>query len=216
MKQVSKKTKIVAGLIAIIVIVGIVVIATIGLNFDLRYQETKRIEIYLAKEFEISDIKQIIDEVMPNQATMIQKVEVYEDTISIVAKDITEEQKASIIDKVNEKYGTEFSTDNIEIKTIPHTRGRDILKPYIAPFAIATLIILVYMAIRYYKLGAIKIILKTVVISILAQVILLSVMAITRIPIGRLTIPMVIAVYMLTMLGITTNFEKKLREKKEL
>lgn len=35
-------------------------------------------------------------------------------------------------------------------------------------------------------------------------------MAITRIPVGRLTIPMVIIVYMLTLIGITDNFEKKM------
>ncbi|MEI3394135.1 MAG: hypothetical protein V8R82_00115 [Clostridia bacterium] len=39
---------------------------------------------------------------------MIQKVEVFEDSVSITAKDITDEQKQSIIDKVNEKYETEL------------------------------------------------------------------------------------------------------------
>ena len=38
--------------------------------------------------------------------------------------------------------------------------------------------------------------------------------AITRIPIGRLTIPMVILVYLLTLFGITTKFEKDLSKKK--
>lgn len=214
MKDISKKTKIVIFLVAIIMIAGIIVTLTMGLNFELRYQEAKKIELYLEKDFEISDMKQITDEALQNQPTIIQKVEVYGDAVSILAKEITEEQKTNIINKVNEKYGTQISADSTEITTIPHTRGRDIIKPYVWPFIIATVIILVYMAVRYYKLGAIKTILKTAILLVVAQAVLLSVIAIARIPIGSLTIPMVLAVYVLSLIGITTNFEKKLSEEK--
>ena len=209
MKKLNNKTKILILLIVIIIVVGIAITLTKGLNFDLRYEDTKKVELYLQKEFEISDIKQITNEVMPDQPVLIQKVEVFEDSVSIIAKDITDEQKANLIDKVNEKYETEFSSDTIEIESIPHTRGRDIIKPYILPFVIATIIILVYMAIRYYKLGILKTIAETIGILILAQALLLSIMAITRIPVGRVTIPLVIAIYILTLLGITSYFEKK-------
>ena len=120
-----------------------------------------------------------------------------------------------MIDNVNEKYGTTLSADSVTIESIPNTRGRDIIKPYIAPFAIATLIILVYMAVRYYKLGIIKTLLKTVIILVVAQAVLLSVMAITRIPIGIVTIPLVITVYLLTLIGLTSYFEKQLTNKNE-
>lgn len=215
MKEISKKAKIIAFLVAIIIIAGVIVTLTIGLNFDLRYQETKKIQLYLEKEFEISDIKEITDEVLPNQNVMIQKVEVYEDSVSIISNDITEEQKTNLINKINEKYGTELSADSTEITTIPHTRGRDIIGPYIVPFLIATAIILVYMAIRYRKLGMVKTILKTAFLLVIAQVVLLSVISITRIPIGRITIPLVLAVYVLSLLGVTNYFEKKLSEKKK-
>lgn len=215
MKEISKKTKILAILIAIIIIVGMIVTFTIGLNFDLRYQEAKSVQLYLEKDFQIADIKQITDEVIPNQTVVIQKVEVFEDTVSILAKDMTEEQKGNLIHKVNEKYGLELSADSIQITNIPHTRGRDIVRPYIMPFAIATIIILVYMVVRYYKLGMIKTLLETVALLIVAQATLLSVMAIARIPIGRITIPLVLAVYVLSLIGITSCFEKKLVEKKK-
>lgn len=215
MKEISKKTKIVALLIAIIIIAGIIVTLTMGLNFDLRYQETKKIQLYLEKEFEISEIKEITDEALPNQKVIIQKVEVYEDSVSIISADITDEQKTNLINKINEKYGTELSADSTEITTIPHTRGRDIIRPYIAPFLIATAIILVYMAIRYYKLGMVKTILKTAFLLVVAQAVLLSVIAITRIPIGRVTIPLVLVVYVFSLLGVTNCFEKKLANKKQ-
>ena len=80
---------------------------------------------------------------------------------------------------------------------------------------ISTLIILVYMAIRYRKIGIIKTVLKTIIISVLAQLTLLSIMAIVRIPIGIITIPLVIIVYLLTLFGITTYFEKQLKNRSE-
>ena len=215
MKNMSKKKLIVIILIAIIIIAGITITLTKGLNYDLRYQDTKRVELYLGKDFKIADIKQITDEVLPDQAVLIQKIEVYEDSISIISKDITDEQKTNLVNKVNEKYETELNADDIETTTIPHTRGRDIVKPYILPFIIATVIILAYMAVRYHKLGSIKTVLKIAGICILAQIILLSVIAITRIPVGRLTIPMVITVYILTLVGLTTKFEKDLTNNKK-
>ncbi len=215
MKKMTKKQKILSVIIAVIVIAGAIVTGVKGLNYDLRYQETKNIELYIAKDFEIADIKAITDEVMGKSPVIIRKVEVYEDSVSITAKDITDEQKQSIIEKINEKYETELSADSTQIETIPHTRGRDIAKPYIAPFVIATVIILLYMAVRYRKIGIGKTLLKTILISVVAQATLLSVIAITRIPVGRLTIPMIVAVYMLTLVGLTTNFENKLEIKKE-
>ena len=117
--------------------------------------------------------------------------------------------------KVNEKFGTDLNADEIEIATVAHTKGRDIIRPYIAPFIIATIIILIYMMIKYYKLNSGKVLLKTIGIIILAQVLLFSIMAITRIPIGRLTIPLVLTVYMLTLVWYTTKLENQLKTKKQ-
>ena len=214
MKNISKKAKILSIIIAIIIIAGIIVIATKGFNFDLKYEKSQKVELYIQQEFEINDIKAITDEVMPGKQVIIQKVEVFEDTVSITAKEITDEEKSDLITKINEKYGTELSADTTEIQNIPHTKGRDIIMPYIAPFAIATVIILAYMAVRYHKLGSIKIIAKTIGMNIVTQATLMSIIAITRIPFGRLTIPMVLAVYLLTMIGLTTKFEKNLLSKK--
>ena len=186
-----------------------------GFNFDLKYQDTKQIEFGLDKQFSISDIKAITDEVLNNEPVLIRKVEVYEDAVNITAREITDEQKANIITKVNEKYGTDLNADEIEIVTVAHTKGRDIIMPYVVPFIIATIIILIYMMIKYYKLNSGKVLLKTIGIIILTQVLLFSIMAITRIPIGRLTIPLILIVYMLTLIGLTTKFEKRLSQLKE-
>ena len=214
MKKLSKKSLAIIALIAIIIIAGIAIILTIGLNFDLKFQASKKVEIYLNQEFEIKDMKQIAEETF-GKDVIIQKIEVFEDSANIIAKDITEEQKTNLVNKVNEKYGTELKTEEIEILTVSNVRGRDIVKPYIMPFIIVTVIILGYMVIRYRKLGSIKVMLKTVGVLVLVQAILLSLIAITRIPVGRLTIPTVITIFLLTLVVLTTKFERKLVEIKK-
>lgn len=213
MKNISKKQKIVFVLILIVIILGIIIVCTSGFKFDLKYQESKRIELYIQKNFEISEIKQITNEVMPGQEVLIQKVEVYEDTVSVISKDISDEQKSQLITKINEKYGTSIKNESTNIVTVPHMRGRDIIKPYITPLVITTIIILAYLAIRYYKLNSTKVVLKSIGIIVLAQILLFSIIAITRIPVGRLTVPMIIIVYLLTLLSITTKFENELKDK---
>ena len=215
MKQFIKSKQLKITLIVLVIIAGIVMIAVKGFNFDLKYQDTKQIEFGLDKQFSISDIKAITDEVLNNEPVLIRKVEVYEDAVNITAREITDEQKANIITKVNEKYGTDLNADEIEIATVAHTKGKDIIMPYVVPFIIATIIILIYMMIKYYKLNSGKVLLKTIGIIILTQVLLFSIMAITRIPIGRLTIPLVLTVYMLTLVWYTTKLENQLKTKKQ-
>ena len=214
MKQFIKSKQLKMIVIALIIIAGIIMIAVKGFNFDLKYQDTQKVELYLQTEFNISDIKQITNEVFGNQKVMIQKVEVFEDSVSITTTSISDEQKSNLITKINEKYGTELTAEDTTIENIAHTRGRDIIKPYILPFGIAALITLIYMEIRYYKLNTLKVIVKSIGIILLTQIILFSVIAITRIPIGRLTIPMVILVYLLTLFGMANKFEKDLQENK--
>lgn len=211
-EQRNKKTLIIEILIALIILIGIIITLIFGLNYDLKYQASKNIELYIEKEFEVSDIRAITNEVMPNQQVLIQKVEIFEDTVSIISKDITEEQKSNLITKINEKYGTELSTENVNIVDIPHTRGRELVKQYIKPLIISTLIILIYFVIRYYKLIWPLIITRTVGTLIIVQALLLSIIAITRVPVGKITMSISIFIYILTLFLISNVFEKELKQ----
>lgn len=212
----ENKTRNIIILISIIVIiVGIVITAIFRFNFELIYKDSKKIELYLNKEFETSDIKQITKEVLNNKKVIIQKVEVFEDSVSIIAEDFSDGEKSNLVTKINEKYGTDLKSDNIKIVSIPHSRGRDIVKPYLLPFLISTLIIIVYMAIRYLKINSIKAIVKVIVSLILAQGVFFSLISITRLPISRFTMPISTVVYILTLLFVTNNLEKQLELNKE-
>lgn len=211
MKQ--KSAKIIIALIAIILIAGTIMLCTKGLVFGLNYEDSKKVEINLGKQFEEKDIKEITNDVFGKQPVLIQAIEVYKDAVSITTTEISDEQKANLITKLNEKYGTDISTDDITIEANAHIRGRDIVKPYIVSFAIATVIVLVYLSIRYYKLNSLKVLTKSIGIMLLAQLILLAIIAIARIPIGVLTMPVVLLIYVLSTYICTTKFDKDLDKK---
>lgn len=205
MKQ--KETKILIALIAIILVVGTIMMFVKGLAFELKYQETQKVEINLGKEFKESDVRTITSEVFGKQKVKIQAIEVYKDAISITTTQITEDQKSELITKLNEKYEVELNSEDVEIESVSHTRGRDIVKPYVVPFCVATIIILGYLLIRYNKLNSFEVLIQSIGIIVLAQLVLLGIMAITRMPIGKFTIPTVLLVYMFSTYICTTKFD---------
>lgn len=210
MKQNS--TKILVILIAVILVVGSIMLFAKGLAFELKYQNNQKIGISIGKEFNEDDIRQITSEVLGNQQVIIQAIEVYKDAVSITTTQITDEQKASIVTKINEKYGTEISADSVSIENIAHVRGRDIIKPYVVPFVVATAIILAYIVIRYNKLNSLEVLTQSIGIIVLAQLVLLGIMAITRMPVGKFTIPTILLVYMFSTYICTAKFEEDLEK----
>ena len=213
MKQ--KSTKILVILIALILIVGAIMIGVKGLAFELKYQNGKQVEIDLGKEFDIKDMQAITNEVFGKQAVLIEQIEVYKDAANIITTDITEEQKADLVTKINEKYGTELKAEEVTIEENTHFRGREILKPYLTPFIITAVIVLAYLAIRYYKLNSLKVIAKAIGIMALAQIILFAIITVTRMPIDVVTMPIVLTLYAISTYVCTTKFDKELEKKKQ-
>ena len=209
-----KSTIILTIMIVTILIAGTIRIFTKGLAFDLKLQDTQKVEMVIGQKFEKKDIKDIAHEVFGKQPVLISTVEVYEETASITTTQISNEQKTELIKKINEKYGTDIKEDDVTVEQVSHVRGRDFIKPYIVPFVIATAIILVYLMIRYYKLNSAKVLLQSAVIIALSQLVLLGVIVITRMPNGRYTIPLVLLTYVFSTYICTTKFDKKLSENK--
>ena len=108
------KNKILAG-VAVIILIGIIIIAAVGFNLDTNYKEYKLIEIKIGKEFNISDIESITNEVFSKKKVEIQKVGDFEETvvIKLADSDISDEQKNTLNTKINEKLGIENSVDDI-------------------------------------------------------------------------------------------------------
>ena len=78
-----KKKNLIGILLGIIIIIGIVLTATIGLNLNLMYSNHKSIDIYLKKQFENEDVYEIAKEVFGNEKVKVQKLKTLNQTISI-------------------------------------------------------------------------------------------------------------------------------------
>lgn len=204
--------KVIYAILICLIIAGIVIIATLGLKADIIYSKNVELDVYLGKSFEMKDIRNIVSEVFPKERVIIQEIELFEDTVSITLKDNrTEEELNSKIEelnqKINEKYELENKTEDITITHNPKIKLSSILMPYVYSLGISVIIVLVYVGIRYRKLG----ILKTLITYILAigatEMVLLSVIAITRFPINRLVIPLglLLFVVVITILGFSNE-----------
>lgn len=216
----EKMKKLIYAILICIIIAGIVVIATVGLKADIVYSKNVKIEIFLGKTFVMKDMKNIIEEVFPNERKLVQDIELFEDSVSItLADNRTEEELNTKVEelntKINEKYDLDNKTEDITITHNPKVKLSSIIIPYISGLSISLIIILIYVSIRYKKLGVLNILL-TYILSILgAEMLLLSIIAITRFPINRTVIPLglLLLVVIITILGLLN--EKKLSKVNE-
>lgn len=206
MKQKSKKI-IATIIIALIILAGIVVVCINGFNKELKFSQSQRIDIYVEQQVDASKIKEIADEVL-GMHNMVQTVEIYKDMVAIRANTISEEQRNTIVNKLKESYEFEQTAETTEINTVPAARIRDMYRQYIVPFAISIALVSVYMVIVYYKKGILKVLLKTIVIPVVAELVLLSWMAIVRIPIGRFTPVLVLLMYVASVWYTMKEIEK--------
>lgn len=208
------KNKVLCILICIIIIVGVVMWKNNGFNLELQYSARNQINISNNKGINKTDIEQIVSEVLEDTRYVVQEIETFGNSISIVADNITEEQRNQIVEKFNEKYESDIKTENIEIISIPFTRIKDVIKPFIIPSIITSIIILAYFVIRYRIIGIKQILAKTVIIPIIAELLLYSIIAIARIPFGRIAVACGIGLYAIIIAILTNKFENDIANKK--
>lgn len=208
--------KIVYAVLAVIIVIGIIVIATVGFNVDVIYSNHREIKVYVGKDYNIDEVKQIVNEVIPEEKVVINKVEKFNDSFIVKVNKISDEQLESLKQKISEKYEiSEENRDNmITDSYIGSFRIRDLIRPYVVPIIISTVVILVYMGVRYKKLGIAKVIVQEIIVLVMAIALLLSVIAITRCPVNRAFIPAGLTVYVLTIITTNLQFAKQLENLK--
>lgn len=210
-----KNLKIIYIIAMLIIFAGIVVTCICKTNFSLEYNEHTRIDLYLGKDYNLEDIKQIAKEVFQNETINYQEIETFHDSVVINVGQASDEQITVLKEKVKEKYEIEQIDESIVTTTVPHYRVRDIVKPYIIPMIITTLILLAYIGIRYLNLGMFKVIFTLLLRVVVAEAVLASIIQIVRIPVGVYTIPVAILLYILVSTITVVSYENKASKIKE-
>jgi len=210
MKKILKNKILIYGIMTLIIIAGIISTYVFRLNFTLEYSENTRMKVYVGKEYNIEDIKIIAEEVFGEQKIIYQEIERFNEAVSITVKEASDEQVQNLANKIKEKYELESTEGLIQTNKVGHLRGRDIVKPYIMPMIIVTVIILAYVGIRYTNLGIFKTIFTLLARLLFAEALYLSIIAIARLPIGMYTMPIAIALYILITMVTIVGYQKRL------
>ncbi len=210
--------KIIYGILALIVLVGAVLVVTIGLKLDMKNDANTKIYVYIGKEFDNNDIEQIAKETFETDTAIVQKVEIYNEMALITIKEQNteniNEKIESLNSKINEKYGLENKKEDIVINNETKINMYSVIKPYILPMLISLIVILVYSSIIYRKLGMLKNIIIYVLTVIGSQLLYASILVITRLPFNMFIIPIGLIIYAITIVVVTIIKQKQLNDYK--
>lgn len=210
MKNINNMMKVIMVIIAVIILAGIIMICVKGYNYDLLYSKSVRMNISLTKEFKVNEIEEIAKEVLGTNKLKVQQGNTFGTVVSIVAKEITEEQQNNIVQKLNEKYEIEINKDNdIIVAQIPQVNIMEIITKYISPLVITTIVILVYFVVRYKNQGIIKCIGMPILTLIGTMALYVSIIALTRIPVNEFFTIFLVLIYFLTLICNAIKLNKQ-------
>lgn len=239
-----KKNKIVLFVLALILLVGIIMVCVKGfkVSLDLRAHDT--LKFVFDQKFEMSDITKICDEVFKDKEYEVKTVEVFSDAVYIISPTITENEEKALLEKLDKLYATDeedgieatISAEDIETEETSteltifdklekgskyelyhdsKVRIRDMVRPYVIPSIICSVITVIYMAIKYRKLNngnAFVTVCKTLGEMLVILLEVMAVIAIVRIPFTRTLIPILMFIIVVCLCIRFAMFEKQLNE----
>ena len=166
-----------------------------------KYNVSQKIRVPISDEYNIDDVKAVANEVFGKEDSVVKKVEDNEKYAEIEANMITEKDMENLNNKLNEKFNLtndvkSVSAENVVMKRdMPRVRLTDMAKQYIFYTIIATIIVIVYFAIRFIKLGIVKVLGTSILAIAISELVYMSIIAITRVAINKIVIIAAFAIY---------------------
>lgn len=190
-------------------------------------------EVFGEKDFEVRTVEVFDDSVYiisetiseeEKQALLEKLLALYQESTDEETN--TEQTAENVADtETNETINTDSETTSVVDELVEGTdynvyhdskiRLRDLLRPYILPTIISAIIIIVCMIIRYKILKSEKVIkntLKVIGKSVILLLLLLSIVAILRIPVSTWILP---GMMFFVLIYLVINFEMEIRRKDE-
>lgn len=208
------KKNIILVVLAVIILVGIAVFCIKGLNYNLFYGKNTTISITTEQAIDKSQLKQIVEETTGEKVS-INNLNDSSNSLLITIKEISDEEKESLLTKINEKYTLELTNEDLNITNNASIKLIDIIKPYIAPSIISIALILVYFIIRYRKYGIGKIIVETLGTILISELSLFSIYSIARIPVNSITMPISVILFVIVIIILMEKYRKEELKRKQ-
>ncbi len=204
------KKKIVVALIAIILVTGLIMAGQKGFNVDAMYANATRLNAYIGKEFDKDAVKDIAKDIFTGKEVLVQKVRPFQDVVAITTSDVEDWQIEELAKQLNAQYDLTLKTDDIVRTDMPYMQFTDMLKQYIVPVTIGCVLALVYIGIRFRSLGVIRTMGVSIGTVVIAEALLVSLYAITRLPVNMFAIATSLALLAITFVGSTLYLENEL------
>lgn len=201
--------KILVILVAILLVIGMFLIATRGFNYSIEYKGVTELKFMLGQVLDMNEVESIAKEALNNKEMKIQKIDYFNDSINISVVDPTDEEIQALIDKFNSRYGQNNTMESISIIKTADTSLYEIAKHYIVPVIIAVILVAIYMGIRFRKQGILKVTLLPIVMSAVVEALYLSALAILQIPVSIWTMPIALVLLLITLTIYAYRFEVK-------
>ena len=190
------KKKVIYSILVVLFVAAIIVTVVKGFKVDLYYAEGEVVTVNAGRDINLKEISGIVKEVFKGQDVLVQEVELFKDSFSVKTTNVNEEQLNSLVNKINEKYGSKLTRANVEVDHEKNVRLMDILKPYILPVGISLLLILAYYAMRFKWSSTMYNLIKYLII---VGMLTYSVIVLCRIPVSIITMPCLLTIYALVI-----------------
>lgn len=183
-----------------------------------KYNVSQKIYVPITDEYNIDDVKSVANEVFGKEDSIVNKSKDNAKYAEIEANIVTESDLENLNNKINEKFNLtndikSVNAENVIIKKdMPRVRLTDMAKQYILYTLIATIIVMIYFAIRYIKLGIVKVLGTSIAVVVISELLYMSIIAITRIAIDKIVIIAAFAIYILSLILLNKELEKKLEK----
>lgn len=188
-----------------------------------KYNVNQKISITMNDGYEVADVENIAKEVLNNENVTVEKDSEDEKKVIINCGIVTEQKIENLVNKLNEKYPElNLTTGSVEVIKSANVSEygkvalKDIAKQYMNYVIVSIIIILVYFAIIYRKLGVSKVLSNSVIAIVLGELLYIAILAIVRYPLDKLIIMAGVAIYLAIVYYLNCRYSKMLSEEKEV
>lgn len=190
-------------------------IETLKNKINEKYNVVQNMYVPIKEEYNIEDVREAVKEALGKDEIKVEKESENAMYASIEVNMLTEKDIEKINEKINEKLGLKNTVDNISATNVitttivPRVRLIDMAKQYIQFTAIATVIVLIYFAVRFKKIGIKDILQDSVTVLVFSELLYMSIIAITRFPINKLVVIGAYSVYFAILTYLNAKYMEK-------
>ena len=187
-------------------------IETLKNKMNEKFNIAQKIYVPIKDEYNVEDVQAAVKEALGKDDVKVEKEEESPKYASIEVNLLTEKGVEKINEKINEKLEISNQSSAINASNVitsvrvPRVRLIDMAKQYILFTGIATLIVIVYFAIRFKKIGIKDVIQDSITVLVFAELLYMSVIAIVRFPVNKLVVMGAYAVYFAVLTYLNAKY----------